>query len=49
MNVTKGDSNPGEMYFKGPKRGAVLMKLSKIAIFAVWDEEKGHVPSKVTQ
>lgn len=49
MDVTKPDSNPGEKYFKGSKRGAVLMKLNKIAIFVIWDEEKGHVPAKVTQ
>lgn len=49
MDVTKADANPGEKYFKGSKVGALLFKLKSVAIFVMWDEEKGHVASKVAQ
>lgn len=49
MDVTKADANPGEKYFKGSKVGAILSKLGKIAVFVMWDEEKGHVPANVAQ
>lgn len=49
MDVTKADANPGERYFKGSKVGAMICKLNSIVLFVMWDEEKGHVASKVAK
>ena len=46
MDVTKAGES-GDKYYKGNKCGAVLTKLKTIAIFVLWDEEKGHSPAGV--
>lgn len=46
VDVTKAGES-GEKYYKGNKCGAVLSKLKTIAIFVLWDEEKGHSPAAV--
>ena len=46
MDVTKSIDS-GDRYFKGNKCGAILTKLKTIAIFVLWDEEKGHSPGGV--
>ena len=46
MDVTKA-GEAGDKYYKGNKCGAVLTKLKTIAIFVLWDEEKGHSPAGV--
>lgn len=46
VDVSK-QGEPGDTYYKGNKCGAVLTKLKTIAIFVLWDEEKGHSPAGV--